>query len=75
MSKIVVVKTTLPNPPPELWYCWSEPYQMFPVRKDGTVEGLAPTHPRWHILVSEWKLVVEEVEVDKPQKAKEVQDG
>jgi len=70
-----VVKTTLPNPPSELWYCWGEPYQVFPVRKDGTVEGLTPDHPRWHTLVTEWKLIVEEVVEDKPQKAKEVQDG
>jgi hypothetical protein len=73
MSKIIV-KTMLPNPPSELWYCWGEPYQKFTVTKDGTVEGLTPDHPRYHILKTEWKLVEEAVE-EKPKKGKEVQDG
>jgi hypothetical protein len=73
MSKIIV-KTQLPNPPPELWHCWGDPYQKFVVAGDGTVEGLTPDHPRYHVLKTQWKLVEEVVE-EKPKKVKGVQDG
>lgn len=58
----VIVKTKLKNPPSELIYCWGEgTYPVYPVKKDGTVVGLTPDHPRFAILKGEWKLeVVEE---------------
>ena len=57
----MIIKTNLENPPPELMYCWREPYEVFPVKDNGTVEGLSMDHPRFVILEYEWKLVVEPV--------------
>ena len=66
MSKNVIVKTQLAHKPKVLVFCGREPYEVFPVREDGTVEGLTVDHPRFTVLKGEWKLVVEEVVV-KPQ--------
>ncbi len=72
MSNSVIIKTKLEHPPPELVYCWREPYERFPVREDGTVEGLSIDHPRFVILQYEWKLEVTEVVEEKPQPVIEV---
>ena len=71
MSDKVIIKTNLENPPPELVYCWREPYERFPVGKDGIVEGLSTDHPRFVVLQYEWKLEIVKV-VEKPQKVEEV---
>ena len=71
MSDKVIIKTNLENPPDELVYCWREPYERFPVGKDGIVEGLSIDHPRFVILQYEWKLEIVKV-VEKPQKVEEV---
>ena len=71
MSKKVIIRTRLPNPPEELVYCWREPYERFPVGKDGVVEGLSVDHPRFVILKQEWKLEVEPV-VTEPATVKPV---
>jgi len=63
MSDKVIIKTNLENPPPELMYCWREPYEVFPVKDNGTVEGLSMDHPRWLVLKNEWKLEVIEAGV------------
>ena len=71
MSDKVIIKTNLENPPDELVYCWREPYERFPVGKDGIVEGLSIDHPRFVILQYEWKLEIVKA-VEKPQKVEEV---
>lgn len=70
MGKKIVIKTKLKNPPTELMYCWREPYEVFPVRKDGTVEGLSIDHPRFLVLQNEWKLEVIEEDVGSDKKDK-----
>ena len=75
MGKKVIIKTHLENPPDVLTYCWREPYETFPVKKDGTVEGLSIDHPRFIVLQNEWKLEVIEVDVkDKKDKPLDVPD-
>jgi len=58
MSKEVVIKTRLKNPPEELVYCWADPYERFRVKEDGTVEGLSMEHPHFVVLEREWKLEI-----------------
>ena len=70
MGKSVIIKTNLPNPPEELRYCWREPYEVFPVGKDGVIEGLSTDHPRWLVLQREWKLEVIEVKGKDNEKVK-----